>query len=155
MMAKEKPPITVVGDVGGRIAIIVVCVWWGGVGVASSQHLFLSCFMPEGRNACWCRGGNVIVPLFSAVLLGSFQISVENPLYFSTLSPEISLFTWIYKYPKNPGHAEKSPEVFKKKPNQPNKQKQLAELCVLSVPCCSVRNQHAASIPMQKIPCWR
>lgn len=24
MMAKEKPPITVVGDVGGRIAIIVV-----------------------------------------------------------------------------------------------------------------------------------
>lgn len=24
MMAKEKPPITVVGDVGGRIAIIIV-----------------------------------------------------------------------------------------------------------------------------------
>lgn len=30
MMAKEKPPITVVGDVGGRIAIIVV---WPGTGV--------------------------------------------------------------------------------------------------------------------------
>lgn len=27
MMAKEKPPITVVGDVGGRIAIIVVRNW--------------------------------------------------------------------------------------------------------------------------------
>lgn len=26
--AKEKPPINVVGDVGGRIAIIVVCLFW-------------------------------------------------------------------------------------------------------------------------------
>jgi len=25
MQAKEKPPLNVVGDVGGRIAIIVVC----------------------------------------------------------------------------------------------------------------------------------
>lgn len=38
MMAKEKPPITVVGDVGGRIAIIVV------------RYTFLSiCYTTENK----------------------------------------------------------------------------------------------------------
>lgn len=39
MMAKEKPPITVVGDVGGRIAIIVVrnfcCIFGLGISVTN------------------------------------------------------------------------------------------------------------------------
>ncbi|KAK2112107.1 Phosphoribosyl pyrophosphate synthase-associated protein 1 [Saguinus oedipus] len=40
-MAKEKPPITVVGDVGGRIAIIV-------------DELKMSCFVFTTKNGCPC-----------------------------------------------------------------------------------------------------
>lgn len=58
MMAKEKPPITVVGDVGGRIAIIVVRddgeEW---VGMVCFQRVSLSCTVPEGRRGCWCVVG--------------------------------------------------------------------------------------------------
>lgn len=36
--AKEKPPINVVGDVGGRIAIMVVSVW--RLDIPASQHFY-------------------------------------------------------------------------------------------------------------------
>ena len=41
-------------------------------GVASSQHLFLSCFIPEGRRDCWCRGGNRIVTAVFSSFAGGF-----------------------------------------------------------------------------------
>jgi len=50
----------------------------------------------------------------------------------------------VYKYSTNPGHAEKSPEVFKKTPHK------LAELLMVAVACCSVSKQNAATITVKK-----
>lgn len=44
----------------------------GGGGVNSSWHLFLSCFIPEGRKDCWCRGGNMVVTAVFSSFAGSF-----------------------------------------------------------------------------------
>lgn len=49
--------------------------------MASSQRLFLSCFIPEGRMDCWCRGGNVIVSIvFSSFAggLGNFRFLLKT-----------------------------------------------------------------------------
>lgn len=73
MMAKEKPPITVVGDVGGRIAIIVVWVWGEQVGGGFLTASLLQLLYPWGLEGGWYRSGSVFLDTLFSSSAGDFS----------------------------------------------------------------------------------
>lgn len=99
MMAKEKPPITVVGDVGGRIAIIVVWVWGEQVGglphsIFASAALSLRVREMAGIGVGTCSLDTVFCS--SSGDFGYFNFLLKTICNFSRLSPKISLLPWSW-----------------------------------------------------------
>lgn len=95
LIPKEKPPITVVGDVGGRIAIIVVS---GGV---TGLNTLLSLFTHD--IAVWINltgsGKNKLYLLFNSTFYSSEKrTSFFCFVFFGTWAQKISNYTTFFLF---------------------------------------------------------